>query len=81
MDFSSRAVFDPDGRSHESERLPDLVFQEAFVREMQLYILVGKENECRRGDGSLGHVIHPDFLSVRDSGALEVDRLQKAIHL
>src|SRR5579885_124886 len=75
-----RRVLDPDRRPHKSERLLDLVLQKTLVRKVQLHRPVRKPNEGRRRHAGLGHVedLHP--LAHRDRRALEVHRLQEAIH-
>src|SRR5215468_4216194 len=74
-------VLDSDRRAGERERLADLVFQKAFVREVQLHVFVGEQYESRRRDGSLGHVKHMDFLAVGNSGTLEVHGFEETVHL
>src|SRR5215831_9805615 len=74
-------VLDSDRRAGEPERLANLVFQKAFVREVQLHVFVREQHEGRWGDGSLGHVKHMDFLAVRHSGALEVNGFEETVHL
>src|SRR5262249_21333346 len=81
LHLAAGTVFDPDWCSQKSEGLPDLVFQETLVREVQLYVLIGKENESGRRCLCLRHVVNSDFLPVRYRCALEVHGLKKAVHL
>ena len=53
----TRPLLDPDRRAHESEGFANLVFQKALVGEVQLHLAVGEEDERRRRDRGLRHVI------------------------
>src|SRR5215468_12701886 len=79
--LATRTVFNPDWCSQKSEGLADLVFQKTLVGEVQLHVLIGKENKGRRRGLGLGHIVDSDFLPVRHGCALEIDSLKKAIHL
>ena len=43
--LTSRPVLNPNGRADESKGLADLVFQKPFIGKMQLYVLIGEQNE------------------------------------
>ncbi len=75
------ADLEPDGRAGEAEGVADLVFEEALVGEVQFHLAVGEEDEGRRSDGGLRHVVDPDLFRGGNGGALEVDALEEAVHL
>ena len=59
----SGAILDPDRRSHETKGTANLIFQKALIGKVELYFAVGKDNESRRGNRRLCHVINLDLLS------------------
>ena len=73
--------FEPDGGAFEAEGGADLVLEEALEGEMQLDVAVGEEDEGGRGDGGLRHVEDADALRHGYWCALEIDLVEKAIHL
>ena len=79
--FVSGAGFEPDGGADEAEVFADLVGEEALEGEVEFDVLVGEEDEGRRSDGGLGHVVDLDAAVHGDRGALEVDLGEEAVHL
>src|ERR1035438_7738015 len=76
-----RPHLEPDGRAFEAEGLANLVFEETLEAEVQLDVACGKEHKGGRRDGGLGHIEDAHPLAHRHRRALEVDALQKAVHL
>src|SRR6516225_1463306 len=70
-----RPNLEPDRRSDEAKRLPDLVLQKSFEAEMQLHRFVGEQHKRWRSDCGLGHVIDLDPLRHRDRSLLEIDAI------
>jgi len=79
--FVAGFYFEPDGGSDEAEGLAHLVFQKALEAEVQLHIAVCEQDEGRRSDRRLRHVIDLYALVHRNRGALEVDVGEEAVHL
>ena len=79
--FVARFNFEPDRRTDELEAVADLVSQKALVAEVQLNIAVGEEDERRRRNRSLSHVINADALVHGHRSPLEVDLIEEAVHL
>src|SRR5262245_11938597 len=61
--------------------MPNLVFQEALVGEVQLHLAIGEDDEGGRRNRGLGHVINLYLLPGGDRGALEVHAFEEAVHL
>src|SRR5271165_3089726 len=77
----ARAVLDPYRSAHKAESRADLVFQKTLVRKVQLDGAIGEQNEPRRRDRGLRHVINLHPFGDGNRGALEVDAAEEAIHL
>src|SRR6266436_2020121 len=77
----SGPILDPDRRSNESKGAENLVFQEALVGEVQLHLAIGEDDESRRSDGRLRHIVDPHLLAGGNRGALEIHMLEEAVHL
>ena len=69
----SRAILDPDWRTHKSEGVADLIFEESLIGEVELHAAVGEKYERGWRYRRLCHVqdFHPLAHGYR--GALEID--------
>src|SRR5262249_46092372 len=74
-------VLDPYGRPQKAKAPADLVFQKPLIREVQLYVAVGKKDKRGRGHSRLGHVVDAHAARTGDRGALEIYVLQEPVHL
>src|SRR6185369_9390201 len=72
---------EPYRRSDKPEALPNLVRQKSLEAEVQLHILVCEQHKRWRSDRSLRHVIDLHPLRHRNRRLLEIDALQKPIHV
>jgi hypothetical protein len=61
-----------DGRAHEIKFRADLIFKEAFITEVRIF-LVGEHQECRRSNLRLRHVIDAQRARFRRGAALRID--------
>jgi hypothetical protein len=76
-----RPQFDPDWRSHKAECAPDLILEKSLVREMQLHLPVGEQHKGWGRDRRLSHIQDFDSLSDWDRSTIEINLLQKTVHL
>src|SRR5260370_41907479 len=75
----AKALDEADRSAHEIKLGAQLVFEEAFVAEVQWSFLVGEEEKGRRGDFRLRDVVNPHGARFRRGAALQVDFILEPI--
>src|SRR5450432_3441795 len=81
FNFASWTVLDPNRRADKAERLANLVIEKAFVGEVQLHVLVSKENERGRTHVGLRHVEDFHLLAIGHRGTIKIHAINELVDL
>src|SRR5579864_336008 len=76
----SRPDLDPNWRAHKSECAAYLILQKSLIREVQLHLPVGEQDERGWRNRGLGQVENLHALPHWNRGAIKINVLQEAIH-